>query len=443
MGGWREKPVNYRIFGALVTVGSLGVAVKLAATLKEITIAQRFGVSDYLDAFLIAYLLPSVAINVISGSFNAALIPTYIQVREQQGETEAQRLFSSILVLGIVLLVAASLILMAGASSILPLLGSGFTEEKLVLTRWLFLLLLPILPLTGVSSIWSALLNAGERFALPSVTTIITPIVTMISVYALSERLGAYALAFPIVCGSLLECALLGAALRRQSVFIMPRWHGRTPAVMQVTRQYVPMLASALTMNGTLLVDQSMAAMLGSGSVSALNYGNRIPAMLAAIGAISLSTAVLPHLSRMTAVGDWKGIRHTLKTFSGLILFVAVPLTVLLIAFSRQIVALLFERGAFTPSDAVQVASIQRFYLAQLPFYVLSMLFVRLTSALKASHILLWGSLINFTLNAALDYQLMKWLGLRGIAMSTSLVYAVSLCYLCFMSLRLLRRLEN
>ena len=438
-----EKSVNYRIFAALVTVGSFGVAVKLVATLKEITVAQRFGVGDYLDAFLIAYLLPSVAINVISGSFNAALIPTYIQVREQQGESEAQRLFSSILVLGIVLLIGASLVLMIGASSILPLLGSGFTGEKLGLTRSLFLLLLPILPLTGVSTIWSAMLNAGERFALPSVTPIITPIVAMISVYSLTGRFGAFALALPIVCGSLLECTLLGTALRRQGVLIMPRWHGRTAAVMQVTRQYVPMLASALTMNGTVLVDQSMAAMLGSGSVSALNYGNRVPAMLAAIGTISLSTAVLPHLSRMTALGDWKGIRQTLKTFSALILVVAVPATVLLIVFSEAIVELLFQRGAFTPGDSAHVASIQRFYLVQLPFYVLSMLFVRLTSALKASSILLWGALINFTLNAALDYQLMKWFGLRGIAMSTSMVYAVSLCYLSFMSLRILRRVEN
>src|SRR5262252_5217702 len=275
LSSWHEKPVNYRIFAALVTVGSFGIAVKLAAMLKEITVAQRFGVGDYLDAFLIAYLLPSVAINVISGSFNAALIPTYIQVREQQGEAEAPRLFSSILVLGIVLLVAASLVLMIGASSILSMLGSGFTPEKLALTRSLFLLLLPILPLTGVSTIWSAMLNAGEKFALSSVTPIITPIVTMIFVYSLTGRLGAYALALPIVCGSLLECTLLGAALRRQGVLIMPRWHGRTAAVMQVAGQYGPMFASALTMNGTILVDQSMAAMLGAGSVSALNYANR------------------------------------------------------------------------------------------------------------------------------------------------------------------------
>lgn len=440
---WREASVNRRIFAALITVGSLTLTVKLVAVPKEMVIAHRFGVSDYLDAFLIAYLLPSVAINVISGSFNAALIPTYIQAREQQGQQEAQRLFSSVLVLGAALLIAVTVVLAAGSSYILPLLGSGFSPEKLSLTRSLFLILLPMLPLTGISTIWSAMLNAGEQFALAAFTPIITPMVIMVSVYLLSGAWGAYALALPVIAGALLECALLGAALQRRGVSIAPRWHGMTPAIRQVMKQYTPMIASGLTMNGTVLVDQSMAAMLGPGSVSTLNYGNRVPAMIAAMGAITLSTAVLPHFSRMIAIGDWKGIRHTLRTCSRFVVVLTVPLTLLLILFSEPLVRLLFERGAFTSSDAVQVDSVQRLYLAQVPFYVLSMLFVRLTSAFRASHILMWGALINFTLNVVLDYALMKWLGVSGIALSTSLVCAGSLCYLSLMTLRLLRKVEN
>src|SRR5690349_2910581 len=71
---------NRRIFTAMMTVGALSVIVKLAATLKEVAFAHRFGASDQLDALLIAFLLPAVVMNIAAGSFNAALIPTYIEV---------------------------------------------------------------------------------------------------------------------------------------------------------------------------------------------------------------------------------------------------------------------------------------------------------------------------------------------------------------------------
>src|SRR5918911_4982265 len=88
---------NRRIFTAMLTVGALSVIVKLAATLKEVAFAHRFGASDELDAFLIAFLLPSVVMNIVAGSFNAALIPTYIEVRDRDGREAAQRLFASVM----------------------------------------------------------------------------------------------------------------------------------------------------------------------------------------------------------------------------------------------------------------------------------------------------------------------------------------------------------
>src|SRR5712691_1689461 len=64
---WSETSVNRRIFAAMLTVGGLSLAVKIVSTLKEIVIAHQFGAGDRLDAFLIAYLVPSFAINVIAG----------------------------------------------------------------------------------------------------------------------------------------------------------------------------------------------------------------------------------------------------------------------------------------------------------------------------------------------------------------------------------------
>ena len=182
--------------------------------------------------------------------------------------------------------------------------------------------------------------------------------------------------------------------------------------------------------------------MLGPGQVSVLSYGNKIASVVVGVGSLALGTAVLPQFSRMVAMSDWAGIRHTLKTYTRLVLLVTIPMAGLLIALSRPLVSLLFERGAFVSNDVRHVASVQSCYLLQLPFYVVGMLCVRLISALKANHVLMWGTLINFSLNITLNYLLMKEFGVSGIALSTSLVYACNLCYLSYMTLRILRKSE-
>ena len=417
--------------------------VKLAAVAKEVAVAHQFGTEDVLDAFLIAFLLPSFAINVVAGSFNAALIPTFIQVREHEGREVAQRLFSSVMVWSTVLLVAVSAFLALTASHVLPILGSGFVVDKLALTRSLFYVLLPALLISGLVTIWAAILNAGERFALAAIAPIMTPIVTVVALLALGRVWGIYALAIGMVGGFMLEAALLAWGLKQRGFSLVPRWHGMTPYVSQVMNQYAPMVAGAFLMGSTTLVDQSMAAMLGSGSVSALSYGNKIVAFVLGVGSLALSTAVFPHFSRMVAVRDWRSIRHILKSYARLILLVSLPMTVLFVYFSEPLVRVIFERGAFTEAATHKVGEVQAMYVLQIAFYLLGILFVRLISAMKGNRILMCSAMVSLPLNVGLNYVLMKYMGVSGIALSTTLVYAFSLAFLSVMSYRMMRRLIN
>ena len=413
--------------------------VKLAATVKQLVIAGQFGTSDALDAFLIAFLIPSFAINVVSGSFSAALIPTYIEVREREGRDAAQLLLSSVMALSILLIIFVSVVLAVLSPYFIPIIGSGFSPEKQALTRSLFFVTLPVLIISGLATIWASILNAGERFALAALAPLMTPIVTVIALLIMGTLWGIYALAIGTVGGFLLEGVLLARGLKREGLSLFPRWYGMNPAVKQVAKQYAPMAAGALLMSSTDLVDQSMAAMLGPGSVSALSYGNKVVALIAGIGSLALGTAVFPYFSSMAAVKDWVGIRHTIKTYTVLTLLVSVPLTIILLYFSESIVTVLFERGAFSAGDTRLVSQVQTFYLFQIPFYVLSIMGVRLLSALKKNEILMAISAVNLIVNIVGNYLFMSYFGVAGIGLSTSVVYLISMS-LVFLSLNVLLR---
>ncbi|MEJ6483212.1 murein biosynthesis integral membrane protein MurJ [Nostoc punctiforme UO1] len=427
--------VNRQILGAAITVAIGTALVKGIAVVKELVVAWKFGTGDALDAFLIALLVPSFIVNVVAGSFNAALIPTYIRVREQEGQKAAQKLFSGVTVWSLALLGSTTILMIVAAPLYLPLIATGFSSEKLNLTFKLLCTMAPIILLSGIITIWSSVLNAGEKFALAALSPASTSLISIGFLLAFSS-LGSFALVAGLVGGAVLEILLLGVALHRQGISLRPKWYGFDPHLRQVSGQYIPAIAGSFLMCSTGLVDQSMAAMLSPGSVAALNYGNRVIALPITLATTALSAAVIPYLSKMVAHQDWKSIHYTLRHYLKTIFILTVPLALIFIVFSYQITQLLFQRGSFTVNDTHSVAQIQFYFAFQIPFYIANILLIRLISAMQLNHIFLQVDSLSFTLNIVLNYLFMQWMGISGIALSTSFVYLFCFFYI-FISVKI------
>ena len=389
-----------------------------------------------------AVLLPYAAVSIVAGSFASAFIPIYISVQHREGQEAAKQLYQSLMTWTLILLAGLVTVLALTASVIVRFLGSGFSPEKLDFTRSLLLMLLPVLMLKGLATVWTAVLNAGERFFVAAGIPFLTPAITIALLLVAGHQWGIYALVVGTVGGAFVETAVWVRHLRRSGIPITPRYGGWSPAIAEVLRQYGPVVAGAMLMSSTVIVDQAMAAMLGPGSVSILNFGTKIVSFLLTVGATALGTAVLPHFSRMVAQNDWLGVRHTLRTYIRLILLTAVPLTVCCVYLSEWLVQVIFERGAFTAADTLVVSRVQEFMLLQIPLYLVGILIVRLISALRANSILMWGCVMNFVVNVVLNYVLMQWLHVAGIALSTAVVYLVSVTYLSVMLRRVLKQCE-
>ncbi|NEQ85635.1 MAG: oligosaccharide flippase family protein, partial [Moorea sp. SIO2I5] len=171
--------------------------------------------------------------------------------------------------------------------------------------------------------------------------------------------------------------------------------------------------------------DQSMAAMLAPGSVAALSYGYKLTALPLSLVAIGLGTAVTPYFSKMIAREDWRGVRHTLKHYLKLIFITTIPLTIILFICSVPIVRILLQRGSFTADDTSLVAQIQALYALQIPFYVGNILVARMITSMRMNYLITWICALNLIVNTLCNILFMKWIGIAGIALSTSLVYVI------------------
>ena len=439
----RGPSVNSVILRAALSVGAAGLIVKAAATCKEIAVAGVYGRGDAMDAFLAAALIPSLLVNLIAESMNQALVPTLIGVREREGREAAQHLLSSAMLWLGVLLVAASGAMALAAHIIFPLIASHFPPAKLALSIRLFYALLPIVPLTGIATICTSVLNTLGRFTVPALAPLIISVSIIAGALILGARFGIWAMVYSTVAGTLIHVCIVATMMHRSGYRFSLRWHGMSPPVAQVSRQYGPVLLSGVVASGGLLVDQSMAAMLAAGSVSALVYANRFVSVVLALLAGAISTAIVPPISRSIAHHEWQNCRAMLRTWVLNSATVAVPIAILLIAFAHPLVRIALQHGAFSSQDTAVVAQVLAMFAIQIPFFAASRIYYRFLIAMLRTDLVLYCGVINLLLDIVLNIILMRWFGLPGIALATSLWTVSTFIFLWYWAYKLLARAES
>ena len=297
--------------------------------------------------------------------------------------------------------------------------------------------------LTGIATNCTAVLNTLDRYAAPALTPIVVSITIIAGVLIFGGYIGIWAIVWSTVAGSLLHAMIVARMMHSHGYRFSLRWHGMTKATREVAMQYGPVLLSGFVASGGLLVDQAMAAMLPSGSVSALAYANRFVSVIISLIAGALSSALTPWFSRAIAHQDWVICRRTLLTWMGKTATITVPIAILLMFGSHLLVRIAFQRGAFHSADTAVTSRVLTMYAIQIPFFAVSRVFYRFIVAMRRTDVILYCGVLNLALDVVLNIVFMRFMGVAGIALATSLWTVSTFFFLGYWSRRLLVNAES
>lgn len=232
-------------------------------------------------------------------------------------------------------------------------------------------------------------------------------------------------MAIGLVAGTLFQAAAVagpawGANRLRRGV----RWW--TPEVKSLLREQAPLLLISSFGVVNVSVDQFMAGLLPPGSAAALSFANSLNGVVIQTVVMAASWVLLPELSRLAAEGDREGLKLKIQGSISGIAMVAIPAAIAIFVLGGTAVRVLFQHGKFDSSSTQQVSRIWMGYTCGLLPFALAMVPVRLLNAMRQNQFLVQLGVIAATINAGLDYALMRWLGPVGISLSTSLVYLCS-----------------
>jgi putative peptidoglycan lipid II flippase len=413
----------------VITAGAL--LAKAFGLGKELAVAYELGAGPELDAFLFAYMFPALLVTVIGGAVGASIVPRFLATEAQESPQAANRLAAetATLVAG-----AATLLALLGVPLVtwlVPLLAGGFSPATQALTVSMVPVLMPIAAFSVLSSLWSGLLNARHRFSAAAFVPMITPILVVTCLLSAHAGLRPMALAVGTVLGAATEVGILAGVARRAGLdlFLWPKaWR---PEYGHILRQFLPAAGSSLLMSGTILIDQSFAANLATGSLSALSYGSKLAAVAASVLVVIVSTLALPVFSRLAAVDDLVKLRRSFFTACVIVAGVTVPIAAVLSFGARPIIEVLFMRGSFTADDASLAASVQLLHAWHVPVYVMGIVAVRALAAISETWLMLVGSAANLIADFSVNALLVPVMGVAAIGLATTTMYTVSALVLC------------
>lgn len=420
-----RRRIYDRIGRAGMALIVLTVADKLLALVREMIVARQFGISAALDAFNIAWAVPGIICLFCSGAMTGAFIPLYLQ----WSRTGASDNNSRLLIWCVGLLCAAvTLVLTLTAQWFFPALGFGLDESARPLGITAARLLALLVLFDGAGILLGAVLQAEKRFVSLQTAPLFINVVTIPVVLIAHRRLGIFALIAGLLAGTACKTLFLASALRRRGFPLLRRPCYDRDVVRRFTVLALPLLGSELIVNLNFIVDQVMAGMLATGSVSTLKYAYRVYDLPVQIIIIAMAKALFPFVSETALEEGREGLRRMFQHALLFLGFITVPMLCTGMLFSTEIVKLLFERGAFDPAATMQTARTFVCYNAGLFFYAYAFINGTFFSAMQATGTLFRMGCLSVGLNILLNALFMRCFGVQGIALSTSVTVGILDC---------------
>ena len=407
----------------VIIVGITTLIVSGLGFFKEIVVANTFGLSELLDTFYIAILVPSFISGVFLGSFNSVFIPNYVselKTGKSIGAFQSTSFLMTILV-SLLFLIIAFLF----TDVYLETFFKGHTQQYYDLIKVQFYYVAPCILFWGFSSLINGILTIDDEFTFSSLNTVFTPISIIICLVFFKEQLGTIVLAFGTLIGSFLSFLFILTVAIKRNIIHLHRPDFKSVNIKILFKQLPAKLSSSLLSGINPLVDQYFSAQLIIGSIAALNYGIKIPAFGISIIGAALGNVLLPYFSKNAIDNRQETFKKLTKILKYLIIVSSI-VVIISIFLSAPIISILFERNAFTSSDTLIVSKIQQMYLLQIPSYVTGLVMVKFLTSINKNNFMVIASVVNLLLNVVLNYMLIKSMGVYGLALATSLVSIIN-----------------
>jgi len=391
---------------------------------RDIMIAIYLGSGPIADAFFVAFRIPNTFRRLFSeGTFNAAFVPSYsseMVLGKNKSKKFANKIFN-LLLIGLLLIV---LIIEIFMPSFVFIIAPGFSEnsDKFDLTVFLTRITFPFLLFVSLSSFFSAILNAHNKFAVASAAPIILNILLILILLFqsyLNDQLVIY-LSYAVTFAGIVQLIFLFFFIRKYYIPKISLNFKIDSKIKLFFQKLLPSIFSSGVTQINILVGTIIASFQAS-AVSYLYYADRIYQINLAIAGIAIGTVLLPNLSKYIQSRNKKKIDFIQNKALELSLFLSLPATIALLIASEEITTSLFGYGSFDDLSVINSANALFYFALGLPAFSFIKIFSSFLFARHNTKTPFYFSVFSVIINILISVYYFNKIGFIIIPIATTI----------------------
>lgn len=386
-------------------------------------LAALFGTSGEMDVYLYFMFVATLVTSFISALNSSVIIPESMRLAGQSGERQSRELINFFLYAYAAVGLAIVAVFIPAPAEVFGAI-SRFDRAVLVGNEKILYFALPLFPLILVSTLLADVLASRKYFTVPILASMANNIFVLFCVLAFHGRLGVFSALLGLCFAYAAQSVLLLFLLRRRL-----GWEFGPPSRLPSRKV---MGSSAFSQLGQLAtavsayVPMFLLSGLDKGTVSTMNYGrqaaefpnNFFTQQFSAVAGIKLNELFAnKHLGEVDRV-----VVASLKGLS----FVLVPVALFGAFYSREIIGVLFGRGAFGPESVEEASGFFRLFALLLPLYAFNSIVARLFLSAHKVREVFWYQIAMNLLLAGLIALFVSRLGALGYPSALLVFYAFS-----------------
>lgn len=398
---------------------------KITGFFRDIVLAQTFGAGEITDAYLTALNIPVVLFDGISAALGTTFIPIYFKIKSSKGQEKVNKFTSNILNIVIIISLIFVLLGVIFAPYIVKIFAVGFKGDVFDLTVNYSKILIFSMVFIAINGLVSSYLVASGNVYISGAITIPFNIFVIIAIIFASVTES-----YVMVYGTLI--AYIAQLLFQLPLLIKKGYKHRLTVnlrdenIRQILFLVIPVFIGSYINQINAVVNRTLASTLDSGSITALNYANKLNMFAVGVIAVAISTIMYPILSKLASEGNQKLFKINISKSINMIVIIMLPIMVVMTTFSKEIVKVLFEEGSFNSHDTYLTSTALFFYSIGILAYGLKELLAKSFYSLQDTKTPVRNATISVVINIVFSIILVNIMGIGGLALASSISATVT-----------------
>ena len=335
------------VFSVIGGVMFISVVSRVFGILRESAQANAFGAAD---SYYSAYNKTIYLFSTAAYAMCVAAVPIMTRAfadNRKKGERVSNNLITLSLVMSLIVTALFEV------ATFLPVWG-GESAETLTFIRIMAL----SLPIIVISYQNVALYQSLDHFMLQGSMALPYSVFLMLYLVLLGRRLGLAAYVVAVSAGWLLQLMMAFPYARKEKYVYKPVLELKKPYIADFLKTGIVTIVTGSMYLFCYLLDAGSAENMGSGTVTAFYYADKLFTPLTTTFIYSISAVLFPRLNREYTKQNKSEYFEYVWGVTSNTLVIVLPVCALLIVFGEQILKVLFESGSFTPEDTARAGNV-------------------------------------------------------------------------------------